>query len=177
MAPLPPTAHQRLLCCTMLPHVAAGPSEEWDPAAGLAPEQLADIERDYEEQLQRRRTSSDPPRDKWITPLLDWQVSSRKHRDKCVLAAAAAAPVSAMPTHPAACCVHTPSQQLAPYVCTSSLPAELLAPEHSGLCQPALSLLSLLHLTLSLHLSLCSLSMVPLTQTSPAQRMPWLTRP
>lgn len=63
-----------VLCC------AAGPSEEWDPAEGLAPEQLADMQRDYEEQLQRRRNSSDPPRDKWITPLLDWQVRSSSLR-------------------------------------------------------------------------------------------------
>jgi hypothetical protein len=32
------------------------------------------MERDYLEQLQRRRQSEGPPRDKWITPLLDWQV-------------------------------------------------------------------------------------------------------
>jgi hypothetical protein len=31
------------------------------------------MQRDYEEQLRRRRSDS-PPRDKWITPLLDWQV-------------------------------------------------------------------------------------------------------
>jgi hypothetical protein len=48
--------------------------EDWDPAEGLAPQQLADLERDYEDQLQRRRTADNPPRDKWITPLLDWQV-------------------------------------------------------------------------------------------------------
>eukprot|EP00775_Hariotina_reticulata_P008706 gene8706-8887_t len=47
--------------------------EDWDPAEGLAPQQLADLERDYDEQMQRRRESEDPPRDKWITPLLDWQ--------------------------------------------------------------------------------------------------------
>lgn len=54
-------------------HVTGVP-EDWDPAEGLAPEQLADMQRDYLEQLQRRRASQDPPRDKWITPLLDWQV-------------------------------------------------------------------------------------------------------
>lgn len=32
------------------------------------------MQRDYLETLQRRRASQDPPRDKWITPLLDWQV-------------------------------------------------------------------------------------------------------
>lgn len=32
------------------------------------------MERDYEQQLQRRRNSQDVPRDKWITPLLDWEV-------------------------------------------------------------------------------------------------------
>jgi hypothetical protein len=32
------------------------------------------MEQDYLEQLQRRRQSEGPPRDKWITPLLDWQV-------------------------------------------------------------------------------------------------------
>lgn len=50
--------------------------EDWDPAEGLAPQQLADLERDYDEQMQRRRESEDPPRDKWITPLLDWQVGT-----------------------------------------------------------------------------------------------------
>lgn len=60
------------LCCLLCR--LTGTPEDWDPAAGLAPEQLADMERDYMDQLQRRRASQDPPRDKWITPLLDWQV-------------------------------------------------------------------------------------------------------
>ncbi|WIA38714.1 hypothetical protein OEZ86_002014 [Tetradesmus obliquus] len=51
----------------------AAAEQDWDPAAGLGPEQLADLERDYQEQMDRRRGSSEPPRDKWITPLLDWQ--------------------------------------------------------------------------------------------------------
>eukprot|EP00878_Enallax_costatus_P039759 GHUV01045657.1.p1 GENE.GHUV01045657.1~~GHUV01045657.1.p1 ORF type:complete len:399 (+),score=109.72 GHUV01045657.1:454-1650(+) len=50
-----------------------GAPEDWDPAEGLGPDQLADMERDYLDQLQRRRAAEDPPRDKWITPLLDWQ--------------------------------------------------------------------------------------------------------
>lgn len=58
----------------LIPAVCTGAPEDWDPAEGLGPEQLADMERDYLEQLQRRRASQDPPRDKWITPLLDWQV-------------------------------------------------------------------------------------------------------
>lgn len=62
-----------MACCDVLWCFAAGPPEEWDPAEGLGPEQLADMQRDYEEQLRRRRSDS-PPRDKWITPLLDWQV-------------------------------------------------------------------------------------------------------
>lgn len=51
-----------------------GAGEDWDPAEGLGPDQLADLERDYLDQVQRRRAAEDPPRDKWITPLLDWQV-------------------------------------------------------------------------------------------------------
>eukprot|EP00879_Flechtneria_rotunda_P005733 GHRR01006034.1.p1 GENE.GHRR01006034.1~~GHRR01006034.1.p1 ORF type:complete len:373 (+),score=140.86 GHRR01006034.1:200-1318(+) len=48
-------------------------SQDWDPAEGLAPEQVEQLEREYQEQLKRRRDAEDPPRDKWITPLLDWQ--------------------------------------------------------------------------------------------------------
>lgn len=65
---------QFFLCCCCCCCCGAGTPEDWDPAEGLAPQQLADMERDYLEQLQRRRQSEGPPRDKWITPLLDWQV-------------------------------------------------------------------------------------------------------
>lgn len=63
--------------------MAAGVPEDWDPATGLAPEQLADMERDYEDQLQRRRNSQNVPRDKWITPLLDWQVGGSGRVGRC----------------------------------------------------------------------------------------------
>lgn len=36
--------------------------------------QRASLAADYEAYLARQRASQDPPRDKWITPLLDWQV-------------------------------------------------------------------------------------------------------
>jgi hypothetical protein len=67
--PVPWCPCHAALCC-----VTSGTPEDWDPAEGLAPQQLADMERDYEQQLQRRRNSQDVARDKWITPLLDWEV-------------------------------------------------------------------------------------------------------
>lgn len=68
--PVPVPVRCLRLCCAC----ATGTPEDWDPAQGLGPQQLADMERDYEQQLQRRRNSQDVPRDKWITPLLDWEV-------------------------------------------------------------------------------------------------------
>ncbi|KIY95764.1 hypothetical protein MNEG_12199 [Monoraphidium neglectum] len=50
------------------------PEQGWDPTEGLSPEQLAGMQADYDAYLQRQRAAESPPRDKWITPLLDWQV-------------------------------------------------------------------------------------------------------
>jgi hypothetical protein len=47
--------------------------EDWDPAEGLTRQQMNDMEEAYEASLQRKRLLEDPPRDKWITPLLDWR--------------------------------------------------------------------------------------------------------
>ncbi|KAI8471925.1 MAG: CemA family-domain-containing protein [Monoraphidium minutum] len=49
------------------------PQQEWDPSEGLSPDQIRGMQADYEAFLRRERAAQDPPRDKWITPLLDWQ--------------------------------------------------------------------------------------------------------
>ena len=46
----------------------------WDPAEGLSPPERAALEADYAAFLARQRGAQAPARDKWITPLLDWQV-------------------------------------------------------------------------------------------------------
>ncbi len=52
--------------------------EDWDPADGLDPAQLMDLENVYEEEVLRRREEGNAPRDKWITPLLDLQVGAQQ---------------------------------------------------------------------------------------------------
>ncbi|GBF89761.1 hypothetical protein Rsub_02931 [Raphidocelis subcapitata] len=49
------------------------PEQNWDLNEGLSPEQRASLQADYDAMLARQRAAEDPPRDKWITPLLDWQ--------------------------------------------------------------------------------------------------------
>jgi len=51
-----------------------GGDQNWDPTEGLSPEQRAAADDDYQIYLARMRAAQDPPRDKWMTPLLDWQV-------------------------------------------------------------------------------------------------------
>jgi hypothetical protein len=51
----------------------AGAGEDWDPSEGLNDRQLADMAADYAADVRRARAQEDPPRDKWITPLLDWK--------------------------------------------------------------------------------------------------------
>jgi len=51
-----------------------GGESNWDPTEGLSDQQRAAAEADYDALLARQRATEDPPRDKWITPLLDWQV-------------------------------------------------------------------------------------------------------
>jgi hypothetical protein len=51
-----------------------GGEQNWDPLEGLSPQQRAAAAADYDYYLARQRAAQSPARDKWMTPLLDWQV-------------------------------------------------------------------------------------------------------
>jgi hypothetical protein len=64
------------------------PGQNWDPNEGLTPEERRALAEDYDTQLAQERAGQDPPRDKWLTPLLDWQVGRGARRGACGGAAA-----------------------------------------------------------------------------------------